>query len=99
MVLGAQPLTLSLIPHVQADSYGQEMGKAQAGLWFLWFLVLSVCLAGASAVPSPSPAAFLDTARTPSPGGLDLTAARFPVRAVSLCQSLDLVRLVIRERV
>ena len=102
MVPGAQhgfSLSLSLIPSGRADSYGQEMGKARAGLWFGWFLVLSVCPTGASAVPSRSPAAFLDTAWTPSPGGLDLTAAHFPLRAVSLCQSLDLSRLVIRERV
>ena len=102
MVLGAQhgfSLSLSLIPSGRADSYGQETGRARAGLWFGRFLVLSVCPAGASMAPSRSPAAFLDTAWTPSPGGVDLTAARFFVRAVSLRQSLDLSRLVIRERV
>ena len=66
-------LSLGLIPHGRADGYSQETGEARAGLSFLWFLVLSVCPAGASAVPARSPTAFLDRRAGVFPGrpGLD----------------------------
>ena len=61
-------LSLGLIPHGRANGYNQETGEARAGLSFLWFLVLSVCPAGASAVPARSPTAFLDRRAGVLPG-------------------------------